>query len=151
MSPVDSNATAVADLTSKVNKTFGRRFAVLDEGNDTAVIADTGGTTYDVSLVRRGRIPWTRETWIGQPFDHATLLSSCTVRNNATGVMRTAMADSAAVDPWVNWNVPWWDSAADSWDMLSLTGATNNSLLPWHGYLVWARTRNLTLIVPSSP
>ena len=34
----------------------------LDAGADTAIVADTGGTTYDVSLVRRGRIPWTRET-----------------------------------------------------------------------------------------
>jgi N-methylhydantoinase A len=41
----------------------GRWFALHDKANDTAVIADTGGTTYDVSLVRRGRIPWSRETW----------------------------------------------------------------------------------------
>jgi N-methylhydantoinase A len=46
----------------------GRYFAQADEGSDTAIIADTGGTTYDVSLVRRGHIPWTRETWIGQPY-----------------------------------------------------------------------------------
>ena len=39
---------------------------------DTAIVADTGGTTYDVSLVRDGRIPWTRETWIGQPLSAAT-------------------------------------------------------------------------------
>ncbi|UIF84731.1 hydantoinase/oxoprolinase family protein [Cupriavidus sp. UYPR2.512] len=43
----------------------GRYFARTDEGTDTAIVADTGGTTYDVSLVRRGRIPWSRETWIG--------------------------------------------------------------------------------------
>ena len=88
-------------------------------------------------------------TWIGQPFDHDTLLSTCTIRNNATGVTRTAMEDSAAVDPWVNWSFPWWDSAADSWDMLSLPGPGNMSLLPWHGYLVWAYTRDLTLTVPA--
>lgn len=45
----------------------GRHFAEIDEGVDTAIVADTGGTTYDVSLVRRGRIPTSRETWIGQP------------------------------------------------------------------------------------
>ena len=43
----------------------GRFFAERDAGADTAVVADTGGTSYDVSLVRRGRIPWTRETWLG--------------------------------------------------------------------------------------
>lgn len=46
----------------------GRYFALADEGSDTAIIADTGGTTYDVSLVRRGHIPSSRETWIGQPY-----------------------------------------------------------------------------------
>jgi N-methylhydantoinase A len=46
----------------------GRYFAQVDEQADTAIIADTGGTTYDVSLVRRGRIPSSRETWIGTPY-----------------------------------------------------------------------------------
>ena len=46
----------------------GRYFAQVDEGSDTAIIADTGGTTYDISLVSRSRIPWTRETSIGYPY-----------------------------------------------------------------------------------
>ena len=38
-----------------------------------AIVADTGGTSYDVSVVRRGHIPWTRETWLGRPyFGHMT-------------------------------------------------------------------------------
>lgn len=45
----------------------GRHFADIDEGTTTAIVADTGGTTYDVSLVRRGHIPTIRETWIGAP------------------------------------------------------------------------------------
>ena len=43
----------------------GRFFAMAEGGVDTAIVADAGGTSFDVSLVRRGRIPWTRETWIG--------------------------------------------------------------------------------------
>jgi len=43
----------------------GARFARDEAGTGTAVVADTGGTSYDVSLVRDGRIPWTRETWLG--------------------------------------------------------------------------------------
>ena len=43
----------------------GGHFAYEEGGADTAIVADTGGTSYDVSLVRRGRIPWTRETWLG--------------------------------------------------------------------------------------
>lgn len=46
----------------------GKYFALADEGADTAIIADTGGTTYDVSLVRRGVVPRSQETWIGAPY-----------------------------------------------------------------------------------
>lgn len=46
----------------------GRYFADLDEGMDNVIVADTGGTTYDVSLVQRGEIPTTRNTWIGPPY-----------------------------------------------------------------------------------
>ncbi|MEZ4389443.1 MAG: hydantoinase/oxoprolinase family protein, partial [Candidatus Krumholzibacteriia bacterium] len=46
----------------------GRFYAGRDLGSAMAIVADTGGTSYDVSLVRDGRIPWTRETWLGQRF-----------------------------------------------------------------------------------
>ena len=127
------------------NLTRGRGY-LLWQTSTPAAPAYVGGLpdgNFEITLPEAG---W---TWIGQPFDHATLLSACSIRNNTTGVTRTATADSLAADPWANWNLPWWDSTADSWDILSLTGATNTSLLPWHGYLIWARTRDLTLIVPS--
>ncbi len=38
------------------------------EGSPILIVGDTGGTTFDVSIVRDGRIPRTRETWLGQPF-----------------------------------------------------------------------------------
>lgn len=44
----------------------GAFFAAEEEKATTAIIADTGGTTYDISVVRNGRIPRTRETWIGE-------------------------------------------------------------------------------------
>jgi len=46
----------------------GKHFAELDSGNNTVIITDTGGTSYDVSLVREGTIPMTQETWIGKRF-----------------------------------------------------------------------------------
>jgi N-methylhydantoinase A len=46
----------------------GRYFGALDENASTIIVADTGGTTYDVSLVRKGVIPVTRDTWIGPPY-----------------------------------------------------------------------------------
>ncbi|HST39495.1 MAG TPA: hydantoinase/oxoprolinase family protein, partial [Conexibacter sp.] len=45
----------------------GRHFAAIDAGSDYAIVTDAGGTTYDVGLIRRGRIPWTRETIVGHP------------------------------------------------------------------------------------
>jgi N-methylhydantoinase A len=47
----------------------GRNYAQRDAGAATAVIADTGGTSYDVGLVHHGRIPWTRETWLGRQYE----------------------------------------------------------------------------------
>ncbi|TWE28849.1 N-methylhydantoinase A [Prauserella muralis] len=44
----------------------GRYYAGRDAGNAVAIVADTGGTTYDVSVVRDGRIPVTQEAWIGE-------------------------------------------------------------------------------------
>ncbi|KQU92799.1 5-oxoprolinase [Mesorhizobium sp. Root102] len=46
----------------------GRHYALMESGSHTAIVADTGGTTYDVSLVRKGHIPTSRETWIGEPY-----------------------------------------------------------------------------------
>ncbi len=42
----------------------GRHYAGLDCPGMDVIVADTGGTTYDVSIVRDGLIPTTRETWI---------------------------------------------------------------------------------------
>jgi N-methylhydantoinase A len=76
----------------------GRHFAEVDEGGETAIIADTGGTTYDISLVSRGRIPWTRETWIGQPFrGHMTGFSSVDVKSVGAGGGSIAWVDDGGM------------------------------------------------------
>ena len=93
-------------------------------------------------------IPEEGWTWIGQPFDHPTLLAACSIRNNATGEVRTAQQDYVAADAWINWNVPYWNSYLDSWRILSIGPADDNMLRPWYGYHLWARHRDLTLIVP---
>ena len=72
----------------------GRHFAAAD----TAVVADTGGTSYDVSVVRRGRIPWTRETWLGRPhFGHMTGLPSVDVRSVGAGGGSIAHVDAGGL------------------------------------------------------
>nr|WP_316640248.1 hydantoinase/oxoprolinase family protein [uncultured Roseateles sp.] len=76
----------------------GRYFADVDEQTDTAIIADTGGTTYDVSLVRRGAIPWTRESWIGLPYlGHMTGFASVDVTSVGAGGGSLAWVDDAGM------------------------------------------------------
>jgi N-methylhydantoinase A len=72
----------------------GRHFARLDARNDTAIVADTGGTTYDVSLVRRGSIPITPETWLGQRYrGHIVGFPSVDVRSIGAGGGSIAWVD----------------------------------------------------------
>jgi N-methylhydantoinase A len=45
----------------------GARLGAAEAANKDAIVFDTGGTTFDVSLVRQGRVPFTHETWLGRP------------------------------------------------------------------------------------
>ena len=76
----------------------GRAYADADTGADTAIVADTGGTTFDVSLVREGRIPWTRETWIGQPYrGHMTGFPAVDVKSIGAGGGSIAWVDEGGL------------------------------------------------------
>ncbi|MDO8209560.1 hydantoinase/oxoprolinase family protein [Conexibacter sp. CPCC 206217] len=76
----------------------GRHFAALDADAEMAIVADTGGTSYDVSVVRRGRIPWSRETWIGRPyFGHMTGFPSVDVRSVGAGGGSIASVDAGGM------------------------------------------------------
>ncbi|MFH1090773.1 MAG: hydantoinase/oxoprolinase family protein [Pseudomonadota bacterium] len=76
----------------------GRYYAQIDAGADTAIVADTGGTTYDVSLVRRGVIPMTAETWLGQPKrGHLVGFPSVDVKSIGAGGGSIAWVDSGGL------------------------------------------------------
>jgi N-methylhydantoinase A len=76
----------------------GRHFARRTNGAATAVIADTGGTTYDVSIVRDGVIPWTRETWLGEEYQgHITGFPSVAVRSIGAGGGSIAWLDEGGL------------------------------------------------------
>ncbi|WP_222432403.1 hydantoinase B/oxoprolinase family protein [Leekyejoonella antrihumi] len=76
----------------------GSHYALIDADTDTAVVADTGGTTYDVSLVRKGRIPTTKETWIGDPFfGHMTGFPSVDVKSVGAGGGSIAWVDEGGL------------------------------------------------------
>jgi N-methylhydantoinase A len=44
----------------------GRAYAQLERLGDNAIVCDTGGTTFDVGLVRDGGLIYTRDSWLGQ-------------------------------------------------------------------------------------
>ena len=76
----------------------GRHYARLDSEAPNVIIADTGGTTYDVSLVRQGRIPLTKETWIGQPFrGHMTGFPSIDIKSVGAGGGSIAWVDAGGL------------------------------------------------------
>ncbi|MBO6782024.1 MAG: hydantoinase/oxoprolinase family protein, partial [Alphaproteobacteria bacterium] len=76
----------------------GRNYAAIDSGASNVIIADTGGTTYDVSLVRDGRIPLTKETWIGQPFrGHMTGFPSIDIKSVGAGGGSIAWVDKGGL------------------------------------------------------
>ncbi|MGE0238141.1 MAG: hydantoinase/oxoprolinase family protein [Parvibaculaceae bacterium] len=76
----------------------GRYYAGMDADMQTAIVADTGGTTYDVSLIRGGRIPWSRETWIGQVFrGHMTGFPSVDVKSVGAGGGSIASVDAGGM------------------------------------------------------
>ncbi|MCW2996451.1 MAG: hydantoinase/oxoprolinase family protein, partial [Conexibacter sp.] len=58
------------------------------------IVCDTGGTSFDVSLIRDGTIVTTRETWLGGLFTgHLTGLSSVDVRSIGAGGGSVAWVD----------------------------------------------------------
>lgn len=74
----------------------GRHFALEDVSARSAIVADTGGTTYDVSLVRAGAIPKTNDLWIGEPFHgHFTGLPAVSIKSVGAGGGSIAWVDDA--------------------------------------------------------
>lgn len=75
----------------------GRHYAQAEHGH-TAIVTDAGGTTYDVSLVRNGAIPWTRETWIGPLYQgHMTGFPSVDVKSIGAGGGSIASVDGGGM------------------------------------------------------
>lgn len=63
-------------------------------GSRDIIVADTGGTSFDISLVRDGAIVATRETWLGGTFTgHLTGMSSVDVRSIGAGGGSIAWVD----------------------------------------------------------
>ena len=62
------------------------------------IVGDAGGTTFDVSVVRKGRIPRTRETWLGRPFmSHMTGMPSVDTKSIGAGGGSIAWIDEGGL------------------------------------------------------
>ncbi|MHB8689192.1 MAG: hydantoinase/oxoprolinase family protein [Candidatus Dormibacteraceae bacterium] len=96
---VDSTAIAAAPIYAigsgpAMAPVAGQWFAKVDAQSSMAIVADAGGTSYDVSLVRSGRIPTTREGWLGPPFvGHMTALPAVDVKSIGAGGGSLARVD----------------------------------------------------------
>lgn len=76
----------------------GRWYGERIDAQADVIVADTGGTTFDVSLVRDGRIPTTRETWVGAPHEGPmTGFPSVDVRSVGAGGGSLASVDSGGL------------------------------------------------------
>jgi N-methylhydantoinase A len=75
-----------------------RTVAAVETGSGDVIVCDTGGTSFDVSLVREGDLVFTSETWLGEPFaGHLTGLSSVDVRSIGAGGGSIAWVDAGGL------------------------------------------------------
>ncbi|MBS1842790.1 MAG: hydantoinase/oxoprolinase family protein [Actinobacteria bacterium] len=64
----------------------GITFAGAEGIDRDLIVCDTGGTSFDVSLIRDARVSFTRETWLGRPFTgHLTGTTSVDIRSIGAG------------------------------------------------------------------
>ena len=64
----------------------GRDVVDRTTGDQTVLVADTGGTSYDVGVVRDGDVSSTREAWLGRPhLSHMTGLPSVDIKSVGAG------------------------------------------------------------------
>ncbi len=76
----------------------GRRYAELEGKAESVLVVDTGGTTFDVSLVRDGNITITQETWLGERFTgHMLGIPAVDARSVGAGGGSIAWLDSAGL------------------------------------------------------
>lgn len=76
----------------------GRAVAKAENTASDLIVCDTGGTSFDVSLIRNGSITLTNETWLGERFTGAfTGFGSCDVRSVGAGGGSIAWTDEGGL------------------------------------------------------
>ena len=124
----------------------GKGYTLLADGNVAgSVTGYVNESAFSIAIPEAG---W---FWLGHPFTSPVDLSLCTVTKAGATGERTAAVDAIAADPWLNWNVVYWDSAVDSAKLLTLPGhgGDDTMLRPWYGYRVWSNIAGVTLKIPT--
>ena len=76
----------------------GLNFSRAEEQGDDVIICDTGGTTFDVGLVRDGRLAFSRDAWLGQAYTGFLLgISAVDVRSVGAGGGSIAWIDDGGL------------------------------------------------------
>lgn len=76
----------------------GRHYSETEQQADSVLVVDTGGTTFDVSLVRSGNITITQETWLGEQFTgHMLGIPAVDARSVGAGGGSIAWLDDAGL------------------------------------------------------
>ena len=76
----------------------GLSYALMEAAGANVVVVDTGGTTFDVSLVRDGQVSHTRETWLGEIYTgHLLGMGSVDIRSIGSGGGSIAWLDAGGL------------------------------------------------------
>ena len=76
----------------------GLHFSSLEGHGDNVIVCDTGGTTFDVGLVRDGQLAFSRDTWLGEAYSgHLLGISSVDVRSVGAGGGSIAWIDDGGL------------------------------------------------------
>jgi N-methylhydantoinase A len=76
----------------------GLTYSTIENQGDNVIVCDAGGTTFDVGLVRDGRLTHSRDTWLGgQWVGHLLGISSVDVRSIGAGGGSIAWIDEGGL------------------------------------------------------
>lgn len=76
----------------------GLSYGALEKQGEDVIIVDTGGTTFDVSLIRQGMVKYTRETWLGPIYSgHNLGMATVDIRSVGAGGGSIAWIDSGGL------------------------------------------------------
>jgi N-methylhydantoinase A len=76
----------------------GRVYSAVEDLGGDVIVCDTGGTTFDVGLVRDGALVYTRDSWLGRQWiGHMLSMSTVDVRSVGAGGGSIAWLDAGGL------------------------------------------------------